>query len=151
MITDRTKLHKKDDVMIYNLPFFLIFIFVLSTSPALAAAPPIRIQATTASSGQAVLELQTDELVTMTVIPFRLLISDAAGKPVTGARVSCDLTMPSMSMPENRPQMTERDGAYTGEMVLTCTMGDWRATCSAEDAKGQRQTMIFDLGPARMK
>ena len=137
--------------MITNYMYLLVFMFALSISPALAATPPIRIQTTTASSGQAVLELQTDELVTMTVIPFRLLISDAAGKPVTGARVSCDLTMPSMSMPENRPQMTERDGAYTGEMVLTCTMGDWRATCTAEDAKGQRQTMTFDLGTARMK
>ena len=121
----------------------------LLAGPALAA--PLTFQATDAPAGSAVLEVQADALVTMTALPFRLLIKDAAGKPLTGAKVDCSLTMPSMSMPENRPKLIERDGAYAGEMVLTCTMGDWRATCSREDTKGQRQTMTFDLGTARMK
>ena len=116
-----------------------------------ALAAPLTFQATDAPAGSAVLEVQADALVTMTTLPFRLLIKDAAGKPLTGAKVSCDLSMPSMSMPENHPQITERNGAYTGEMVLTCTMGDWRATCTADDANGQRQTMTFNLGTARMK
>jgi hypothetical protein len=118
---------------------------------ATAEAAPLRFNATETSSGQATLEIQSDELVTMTALPFRLLFSRTDGKPLTGAVVRCDLTMPSMPMPENRPQVTERDGAYVGEMILTCTMGDWRFLCVAEDGQGHRQTANFDIGTARMK
>jgi len=116
-----------------------------------AAAAPLRFAASEAGSRQATLEIQSDELVTMTALPFRLVINHPDGKPLTGAKVRCDLTMPSMQMPENRPQVVERDGAYVGEMILTCTMGDWRLACAAEDAKGVQQTVIFDIGTARMK
>ena len=116
-----------------------------------AAAANLSFAATETSAGQATLEIQNDELVTMTALPFSLVINRADGKPLTGAKVRCDLTMPSMSMPENRPQVVERDGAYVGEMILTCTMGDWRVSCVAEDSQGLRQTMTFDIGTARMK
>ena len=97
------------------------------------------------------LELQADELVTMTAIPFRLIISDAAGRAVTGAKVSCDMIMPSMAMPENRPKVTELDGAYGGEMIFTCPMGAWQINCLAEKPDGSRQSMTFDIGQVRMK
>lgn len=116
-----------------------------------AHAAPITIQATDVSSGSAVLELEADELVTMTAIPFRLLINDAAGKPLIGARVSCDMTMPAMTMPENRPKVTARDGGYGGELIFTCAMGAWRIDCLAEKADGSRQTMTFDIDRVRMQ
>lgn len=121
----------------------------LSAAPANAAL--LSFAATDLPPGQATLEIQADQLVTMTALPFRLLIKDEAGKALSGARVSCDLIMPSMRMPENRPQIVERDGAYVGEMILTCTMGGWRAACVAENEQGLRQTMTFDIGTARMK
>ena len=119
--------------------------------PAAAFAAPLRFTAKDTAPGQALLEIQADELVTMTALPFRLILKDAAGTPVTGARVECELTMPSMRMPENRPKVVERDGAYVGEMILTCTMGAYQATCVAVDAGGARRTSTFDLGTARMK
>jgi len=119
--------------------------------PGLAPAAPIVIPASEAGPGQAVLELYSDELVTMTAIPFRLKISDPAGGPVTGAQVRCDMTMPSMTMPENRPRVTERDGAYGGELVFTCAMGAWRISCIAEKSDGSSQSMTFDIDQVRMK
>ncbi|NJC87638.1 MAG: hypothetical protein FIB02_03760 [Desulfuromonas sp.] len=116
-----------------------------------AAVAPIRLTAMDATPGSAVLELYADELVTMTAIPFRLTIRDAAGRPLTGARVSCDMTMPSMTMPENRPKVTERDGAYGGELIFTCAMGAWRIGCLAEKTDGSRQAMTFDIEKVRMK
>ena len=92
----------------------LVLVLTLCCTAGTGLAAAISIPASEASSGSAILELQTDELVTMTVIPFRLLVRDAAGQAVTGARVSCDLTMPSMTMPENRPKVTESGGAYGG-------------------------------------
>jgi hypothetical protein len=129
----------------------LALVLTLGGAAATALAAPIRIPASDAAPGSATLELQADELVTMTVIPFRLLIRDAAGQPVTGARVSCDLTMPSMTMPENRPKVAERDGAYGGELIFTCAMGAWRIQCLAEKSDGSRQVMTFDVEQVRMK
>lgn len=123
----------------------------IALPPAASLAAPLRFTAKEAAAGQALLEIQADELVTMTALPFRLTLKDAAGTPVSGARVECELTMPSMRMPENRPKVVERDGAYVGEMILTCTMGDYQATCVAEEAGGARRTSTFDLGTARMK
>ena len=129
----------------------LALLLCISLPPAAGLAAPLRFTAEGAAPGQATLEIQADQLVTMTALPFRLVLKDAAGTPVTGARVECELTMPSMHMPENRPKVVERDGAYVGEMILTCTMGAYRATCVAEDAGGTRRTATFDLGTARMK
>jgi hypothetical protein len=137
--------------MKFNITYSLIFIFMFFIQNSFASAAPIRIQATTASAGKATLELQADELVTMTAIPFRLFISDAGGHPLTGARVSCDMIMPSMPMPENRPKITERDGVYAGEMIFTCPMGAWQINCLAEKPDGSRQSMTFDIGQVRMK
>jgi hypothetical protein len=127
----------------------LATILMISARPA--AAAPIRIQAAVAPSGSSVLELQTDELVTMTPVPFRLLIKDANGQPLTGAQVTCDMTMPSMTMPENRPKVTEQNGIYTGEMIFTCAMGAWRVACTAVSGEGSSRTMIFDIESVKMK
>lgn len=127
----------------------MAIILIISVLPA--AAAPIRIKAADAPPGNSVLELQTDELVTMTPIPFRLLIKDANGRPLTGAQVTCDMTMPSMTMPENRPRVTEQDGVYTGEMIFTCAMGAWRITCTAISADNSSRTVTFDIESVKMK
>lgn len=144
-------LHKKAKPMTTNLFHALVFIILFGATTMTASAAPIRIAATAATPGSAVLELQADELVTMTAIPFRLFINDATGRPLPGARVRCDMTMPSMTMPENRPKVTERNGAYGGEMIFTCAMGAWRIACTAENPDGTSQTMTFDIDRVRMK
>jgi hypothetical protein len=129
----------------------LVLVLTLGFATGTVLAAPIIIPARDAAPGSAILELQTDELVTMTAIPFRLIIRDAAGQAVTGARVSCDMTMPSMTMPENRPKVTERDGTYGGELIFTCAMGAWRIQCLAGQSDGSKQVMTFDIGKVRMK
>ena len=128
----------------------LVVLLVAGLAATPAAAAPLRFRATEAPAGGAVLEVQAEELVTMTALPFRLLLKDAAGQPLAGGKVACDLSMPSMAMPENRPKISARDGAYVGVMILTCTMGDWRMTCTAEGDRGGRRTLTFDLGRARL-
>lgn len=130
---------------------FLAIAVALGAHPGPVLAAPVLVRAANSSAGGALLELQVDELVTMTPIPFRLLITEADGRPVTGARVSCDMTMPSMAMPENRPRVSERDGAYVGEMIFTCAMGVWRIDCIAEKPDGSRRVMTFDIEKVRMK
>lgn len=103
------------------------------------------------TGGTAVLEFAAAPLVAMTVIPFRLELKNADGKPLAGAEVRCDLTMPSMPMPENRPKITEHNGAYVGEMIFTCTRGAWRFTCAVTQPGGGQQTLAFDIPKVRMK
>lgn len=104
-----------------------------------------------AAGETATLEFAAAPLVAMTVIPFRLELKNADGTPLTGAEVRCDLTMPSMPMPENRPKITERDGAYVGEMIFTCTRGDWRFTCAVTQPDRGQHTLAFDIPRVRMK
>jgi hypothetical protein len=141
---------RSERVLRYQLAGLCIgLVLLLSSGPANAG--PIRLPASDAAPGSAVLELDADELVTMTAIPFRLTIRDAAGQPLVGAKVSCDMTMPSMAMPENRPRVSERNGSYGGELIFTCAMGAWRIGCVAEKTDGSRQLMTFDIDKVRMK
>jgi len=104
-----------------------------------------------ADGGRAVLEFGAAPLVAMTVIPFRLELKNADGTPLTGAEVRCELTMPSMPMPENRPKITEREGAYVGDMIFTCTRGAWRFTCAVTRPDGGKRALTFDIPRVRMK
>lgn len=119
--------------------------------PGLGWASHIELAAKGAEPGSAVLELGTDVLVTMKKIPFRLTVKDAGGQPVTGAKVSCELTMPSMAMPENRPKVTERDGHYGGELIFTCAQGAWRLSCEVAPPGRPKQTLTFDIDRVRMQ
>lgn len=130
----------------------LILGLALGLCSASVWAAPVVFQATATGPERAVLELETDELVTMKMIPFRLTIKDASGQPLTGAKVRCDMTMPSMAMPENRPKVMEHDdGSYGGELVFTCAQGAWRITCLAEKSDGSTQTAIFEIPRVKMK
>ena len=124
---------------------------ILGLCPAVVWAAPVVFHTTSSEPGSAVLEIAADQLVTMTAYPFQLTIRDPNGRPLTGARISCELTMPSMPMPENRPKVTERNGTYVGELIFACPMGDWRFTCRAETAAGTSQTVAFDIPRVRMQ
>jgi hypothetical protein len=146
--TPRKETAMTTDTAIRRLALQLLTAGVLTAMPAAAA---LRFQAAETAAGEAVLEIQANHLVTMTPLPFRLLINDPSGQPLAGAHVECALIMPSMRMPENRPKVTERDGAYGGEMILTCAMGDYRAVCVVEAAGGGHRALTFDIGRARLK
>jgi len=115
-----------------------------------ALAEPIILHATSTSFGKATLELETGALVTMKRIPFRLRLLDADGKALAGARVRCNMDMPSMPMPENRPQVFAQGDIYTGEMVFTCAMGVWRVTFDAEHHDGRHQGVTFYVEQVRL-
>lgn len=129
----------------------LLTALLLTLVPGLGYASHIELTAKGAEPGSAVLELATEVLVTMTPIPFRLLIRDAQGQAVKGAQVSCEMTMPAMKMPENKPKVTERDGAYSGDLMFTCAQGAWLISCEVA-AKGQpKKILTFDIERVRMR
>lgn len=59
---------------------------------------------------------------------IELSLTDAAGKPAAGRKVSFDLTMPAMAMPPNKPAAKEiRSGVYQAKAVFTMA-GEWLVT-----------------------
>lgn len=129
----------------------LLVALLLSWAAAAALAEPVILKSSSSSFGKAVLELDTDELVAMKVIPFRLQLLDDDGAVLTGAKVSCDMDMPSMTMPENRPKVVAEGDVYTGEMIFTCTMGAWRITFDAEHSDGRHQGATFYVERVKMQ
>lgn len=93
---------------------------------------PGAVQAPAAGAGGR-LTLETDPARPRSLDPTRFTVRavDAAGRPETGARVTVDLTMPSMDMGKNTVAVTETaPGIYAGTGRLTMA-GEWRATVTA--------------------
>ena len=116
-------------------------------APTQAAAPaataaPAKAEATTAAPAAAGTVLKPasgtlgGELLmnpyppkTMKEIALQLTLQDANGQPVTGAKVSFDLTMPSMMMPTNATDATEvGNGVYKATVMFTMG-GGWNINC----------------------
>lgn len=76
---------------------------------------------------------------------FNITITDEKGAPVSDAKVSLDLTMPSMWMPANKPQAQSLgDGKYQAAGRFTMR-GGWRIDVIIERG-GQKQNAYFDIG-----
>lgn len=117
-----------------------------------AFANTSRFVAAGTGGGRAVLEFDAAPLTTMTPTPFTLTLMDPAGTDIRQARVTCDLTMPAMPMPENRPEARwlAEENMYRGEAVFTMA-GAWRATCEVFATSGLPQTFRFDIPDVRLK
>ena len=76
---------------------------------------------------------------------FTLTLTDAQGAPVTGATVTCDMTMPAMAMPMNRPAAKEQgSGVYTAQVLFTMS-GDWEAAVQVVLPSGASETFTFPM------
>ncbi len=89
-------------------------------------------------------------LKSMTPVAFVLEVRDARGEPLTDCTVKCDLSMPAMPMPENRPSVKAEEGRYLGEAVFTMA-GAWRASFELQLPGGQRKSLTFDLPRVLLK
>lgn len=117
-----------------------------------AFAQTSRFVAAGAGGGRAVLEFAAAPLTTMTPTPFTLTLMNPAGADIRQARVACDLTMPAMPMPVNRPEARwlAEENLYRGEAIFTMA-GAWRATCEVLAPSGLPQTYRFDIPEVRLK
>jgi hypothetical protein len=96
-----------------------------------------------------------DLTITLGVIPyppapmqqaeFLISIVDGRGRPLVGAAVSCDMTMPAMTMPPNRPKAVEQSpGLYTTPVMFTMA-GDWEALIEVIPRDGARGLFRFSM------
>lgn len=106
-----------------------------SPTPAASAAPaPYRVSLTIAPMPIASLDLKT----------FTVRVADRQGRPVTGARVSVALVMPTMDMGRNEfPAAATAPGVYVGHGRFTM-MGDWNTVVTVAREK-QRVVQSFPV------
>jgi nitrogen fixation protein FixH len=80
----------------------------------------------------------------MQEVTLQLTLRDAQGRPISGAAVQIDLSMPGMQMPLNRPQVTEiGTGVYRAGALLTMA-GEWQVRADVTYA-GEREEFTFPL------
>lgn len=134
----------------------LLFGTALALTLAIGAADsasqqPARLETAGPAGGRAVLELATSPPVTMTPVPFSLRLTDRSGAPLQGADVRCDLTMPAMPMPENRPAVKEKaPGIYSGVAIFTMA-GAWQAAFDITLRDGNLQELTFTIEQVQLK
>ena len=76
---------------------------------------------------------------------FTITLTDSHGHPVQGAGVTCDMTMPAMMMPENRPQAAEREpGVYAADVLFTMA-GEWEAAVQITLPDRSSETFTFAM------
>lgn len=134
-----------------------------STNPAPTVAPNAGASSSSASSttpgvlsksgdGYAGKAGNLNVVVTMNPAPaafstttFNITLTDEKGAAVSDAKVSLDLTMPSMWMPSNKPQAQSLgDGKYQAAGRFTMR-GGWRIDVIIERG-GVKQNAYFDIG-----
>jgi hypothetical protein len=91
---------------------------------ACGAPPPLPV-ATSSAGTVAELKVIPSPPVPLEETILELTLRDGAGRPIVGASVAMDLTMPAMAMPPNHPEVAEvGDGVYRARAVFTMA-GDW--------------------------
>lgn len=100
---------------------------------ALAASAPVQVTATSASAPKA-----GDNTLTIS-------ITDAQGKPISGAKITTSVAMTSMDMGTTHPAVTEKGG---GKYITTATFsmaGPWRVKVKVTPPGQKPQTKAFDF------
>ena len=128
----------------------LLLVLCVFASPLRAEPPVTRIEAWSPRGVQGVLEFEAAPLTTMQEISFRLSLKDADGKVLTPSQVICDLVMPAMPMPENRPRLSLAGQSYSGKAIFTMA-GEWQARISIQSASGTAETLVFPIDRVLLK
>lgn len=119
--------------------------FLLAVAVALMGGSALSASgATSQSKGglTAVLDISPQPLYAMKPVSLLLTLSDESGRPVTGAEITYDLTMPEMPMPLNRPAATEKaKGQYLSRAIFTMA-GKWHINITA-NINGRKSVFIF--------
>lgn len=134
----------------------LIRRIILSTVTALL------LTSTAGLAGELVLTSKTDQpikgqltftsspLVTMRELPFTLTVASSSGNQADIHTAVCDLSMPAMAMPENRPGLDCSGSVCTGKAVFTMA-GVWQATFGLIMKDGTHASIVFDIAKVQMK
>ena len=127
----------------------LILVLLCLVAPLSTLARESRFEATGSPELRAVLTCDDAPLVAMRPTRLVLQLTGKDGQPPVALKGSCDLTMPAMPMPENRPTLRPIGNELVGEAIFTMA-GEWRAACTVELPGGRKETFVFSLGDVQL-
>lgn len=124
-------------------PAILLILVSLMLNACGARAAPVTYTQTSGSLS-ATLQVLPSPPAPMDDTTLELTLRDAVQRPVSGATVAFDLTMPAMEMPANRPVVTEAEpGVYRANAVFTMA-GEWHIRVDVS-YQGQDEEFLFPL------
>ena len=129
------------------LPIKLLFLAALLGTTVPATATETTLQTPTGQPLPATLHFSASPLKSMTEIPFRFELDDTA---LVISSAECDLTMPAMPMPENKPELECLANICSGTAVFTMA-GPWRVTFDLFLKNDARTSIVFDIDMVEMK
>ncbi len=123
-----------------------ILFLLFTTLTTLSFAEHIKYQQTSDAgfSYELIIEAEIPEV--MKPLPVRLNISDSNGKIISGAKISCSLSMPAMAMPKNNPPIKEsaQSGQYKGVFLLTMG-GLWHVELELACCEGKTDSVVIPI------
>jgi len=122
--------------------FLPLLLLLFLAAPVRAATT--RVEATGAGGYRGLLEFASAPLLTMRPTPFTLTLFAPGGQPTSAPELTCDLLMPAMPMPENRPQLRAQGAQYTGEAIFTMA-GAWQVLVAIHRDGTEVDSLRFDL------
>lgn len=120
---------------------------VALAAPAPAAETTLKTRGDQGRTGT----LTLDRAPAVTMQPTRLELRLGAPAPIPPAlQARCDLTMPAMPMPPNRPLLRPDNGTLVGEAIFTMA-GAWRIGCAVDYADHSSELFVFSLDRVLMQ
>lgn len=129
--------------------FLAVFIITIPTHVAVAAGST-RFEATGDLGTAAILELQQAPLRVMKAAPFTLRTTPVLPVVPAVREILCNLTMPAMPMPANKPKVLRQGNIFTGTMVFTMA-GAWQAEFSVPLPSGKVEHFVFVFDQVLLK
>ncbi|MDH3453912.1 MAG: FixH family protein [Desulfuromonadales bacterium] len=140
--------------MIHKTFLFLLFFSLSFTLSAMQVADAAEngYRATSALGKSYELRITSLAAQVMKPVPFVIIVSNQEGTPVSGATISCSLTMPAMAMPSNKPPVKELDevGHYKGMFLLTMG-GLWNVELLATYSSGEQDSVVIPISAVSSK
>jgi nitrogen fixation protein FixH len=120
----------------------LAILLALCALAGCGSAPAATTQRQTVDGLTVALE-QPREAVLLKNYDLTITLTDSAGAPVEGAKVSLDMAMPSMPMGQNQPIADPLGGGRYRAQALFNMIGDWTVRVHVS-AGGRSYVAIFD-------
>lgn len=126
-----------------------LFLVLLLLTSSVQAADTVLYSADSDGS-TATLTISSNPIVSMTQVDLHLTINKAHGVMLMPASASCDLTMPAMPMPKNRPVLECGPIGCSGKAIFTMA-GEWDVICDVTFSSGKTSQLLFVIDMVKMK
>ena len=126
--------------------FFLVFLLLTSSVQAAETV----LYSVDADGSTETLTISTNPILTMTQVDLNLTMNKAHGDTLMPTSAFCDLTMPAMPMPRNRPVLECGPIGCRGNAIFTMA-GEWDIICDVTFSSNKTSQLLFVIDMVQMK